>query len=401
MIFKWSIPRGGFPLKIRHLVIVPLLLLLALSAFLYWRKGQSPTKVLFYSGTIEATEANLAFQVAGRVTRVFVKEGMAVKRGDPLAELERREFEARVDAVRAELGRLQTLRTQLQTNFTLLSKTLPLEVARAEANVAALKSQLRELEAGNRPQEVERARQAMLAGVAVLEEAKKDNLRYEQLFKKGLVSEKEWDTARLKYETALRDYEQRKETYEVLKEGSRQEQIEMARARLREGELALNVARSNLKRLDMAALEVEAIRRQEEAARAELIQREEQLSQTRLTAPFDGIITTRSIEPGEVVTPNRYVFSLADLNRVELKIFVEETTIGRIKPGQRAEVTVDTFPGKVYHGFVSYISPEAEFTPKYIQTRKERVNLVYLVKITVPNPQKELKPGMPADARLE
>jgi HlyD family secretion protein len=125
-----------------------------------------------------------------------------------------------------------------------------------------------------------------------------------------------------------------------------------------------------------------------------------QLKYTQLRAPFTGIITSRYIEPGEVVLPGREVLTLSDLTTVELKIFVDETEIGKVKPGQKAEVRVDTFPDKVYRGKVSFISPEGEFTPKIIQTHKERVKLVYLVKISIPNPDLELKSGMPADAWL-
>jgi HlyD family secretion protein len=104
------------------------------------------------------------------------------------------------------------------------------------------------------------------------------------------------------------------------------------------------------------------------------------------------------VEPGEVVSPGQEVLSLSDLSVVDLKIFVDETEIGKITPGQKVEVKIDTFPDKVYTGQVAFISPEGEFTPKIIQTRKERVKLVYLVKITLPNPNVELKSGMPADA---
>ena len=124
------------------------------------------------------------------------------------------------------------------------------------------------------------------------------------------------------------------------------------------------------------------------------------LSYTHLKAPLKGIIVSRNIEPGEVVTPGQDIFSLSDLSEVELKIFVDETEIGKVKHGQTAEVKVDTFPDKVFKGKVSFISPEAEFTPKIIQTHKERVKLVYLVKILIPNPEYYLKSGMPADAWL-
>ena len=111
------------------------------------------------------------------------------------------------------------------------------------------------------------------------------------------------------------------------------------------------------------------------------------------------MVISRNIEPGETVNVGREVITISDLSRVDLKIFVDETQIGKVKPGQKAEVKVDTFPDKVFAGFVSFISPEGEFTPKIIQTKKERVKLVYLVKISIANPA-ELKAGMPADALL-
>jgi HlyD family secretion protein len=119
-----------------------------------------------------------------------------------------------------------------------------------------------------------------------------------------------------------------------------------------------------------------------------------------LLAPFNGIITSRNVEPGEVVTTGREVLSMADLSIVDLKIFIDETEIAKVKPGQDVDVKVDTFPNKTYKGKVAFISPEGEFTPKIIQTKKERVKLVYLVKVSIPNPDLELKTGMPADAWL-
>ena len=119
---------------------------------------------------------------------------------------------------------------------------------------------------------------------------------------------------------------------------------------------------------------------------------------TELRASSKGILVSRNVEPGEVVTPGQEVLSLSDLSQVDLKVFVDETEIGKVRPGQEVDVKIDTFPSKTYTGHVSFISPEGEFTPKIIQTHKERVKLVYLVKITIPNPNFELKTGMPADA---
>jgi HlyD family secretion protein len=227
-------------------------------------------------------------------------------------------------------------------------KTLPAEVARAEASVHSARF--------------------------VMEDAQRNNERYEQLFQRGVASQKERDAMRLSYDTA--------------------------KARLAEGEAVLKQALSNLKKIDATKQDIEAARAQIKAAKSSLDQANIQMDYTRLKAPFRGIITSRNVEPGEVVTTGREVLTLADLTRVDLKIFVDETEIGRVKPSQKVDVKVDTFPGKVFPGFVSYISPEGEFTPKIIQTHKERVKLVYLVKVSIDNPDIELKTGMPADAWL-
>jgi len=233
-----------------------------------------------------------------------------------------------------------------------------------------------------------------------MEDAKKNAARYETLFKRGTVSEKERDAVRLRYETALPEYERSKETYDLVREGSREETILTAEARVAEGEALLKEARSNLVRIEAAKREVEAAGSIVAAARSALDQTAIQLDYTQLKTPRAGIITSRSIEPGEVVTPGREVLTLSDLSTVDLKLFVDETQIGKVKPGQKVEVRVDTFPDKTFAGRVTFISPEGEFTPKIIQTRKERVKLVYLVKVSIPNPQHELKSGMPADAWL-
>jgi len=265
-----------------------------------------------------------------------------------LAELDRSEFQSRIEQAKANLDKATQNQQQLETMLDIYKKTLPAEVARADAGAASARY--------------------------TLEDARKNNQRYDQLFKKGVASEKEKDLMKLNYDTAA--------------------------SRLAEGEALLHSARSNLKRIDATRQDIAAARSQVQAAKAALDQADIQMGYTQLKAPISGIITSRNVEPGEVVSPGREVLTLADLSVVDLKIFVDETAIGKVKPGQKVEIKVDTFPKKVYAGTVSFISPEGEFTPKIIQTKKERVKLVYLVKVSIPNPGFELKSGMPADAWL-
>jgi len=125
------------------------------------------------------------------------------------------------------------------------------------------------------------------------------------------------------------------------------------------------------------------------------------LGYTVLTAPFSGVIQVRQAELGEIMVPGTPVVTLADLDHVWLRAYVNETDIGKVRYGQSAKVTTDTYPGKTYAGRVSFISGNAEFTPKSVETHAERVTLVYRVRIDIDNPTHELVPGMPADAVLQ
>jgi HlyD family secretion protein len=381
-------------------LIIFFILLFGVGLLVYYGQREVRQGDLFYSGTIEAVQSHLSFQAGGRVLRVPAREGQAVQKDQILAELDPAEFHARLEQARANLEKSRKNQEQAESLLKVYEKTLPAEVARAEAGVLALKSQLADLKAGSRVQEIARADQAAQSAGAVMEDAKKNAARYENLHRKGLVSDKDRDALRLRYETALREHERSKETLDLTREGSRMETIRTAEARVAEGEALLTQAKSNLIRIEAARKDLEAGRAAVAAARASMEQMTVQLTYTQLKAPQAGIVTSRSCEPGEVVTPGREVITLSDMSNVDLKIFVDETQIGKVKPGQKVDVRIDSFPGKTFAGAVTFISPEGEFTPKIIQTRKERVKLVYLVKVSIPNPALELKSGMPADAWL-
>ena len=387
-------------MKKRIVVIIFFFLLFGAGILVYLGQRNVQQRELYYSGTIEAKHAELGFQVSGRIRDVLADEGQLVEKDQALAVLDQSEYQARHEQAKAHLESFIKNLQRLEVVLEVYEKSLPDEVARAEAGVKVLLSQLQELEAGYREQDIKRARLVFSTSRDIMEEAGKNKARYDKLFQKGIVSEKEWDAIKLKYETASKEFEKAKEALEMLREGVREETIQTARARLAEGKAIVKQAGSNLKKIDAAEKEVEAARAQVQAARSAVDLAKIHLGYTLLRALFKGIITSRNIEPGEVVLPGREVMTLSDLSTVELKIFAGETEIGKVKPGQRVEVRVDSFPDKVYLGKVSFISPEGEFTPKIIQTHQERVKLVYLVKVSIPNPDLELKSGMPADAWL-
>jgi HlyD family secretion protein len=368
--------------------------------FVYLGQRNIQTTQLFYSGTIEAIRSDLAFQITGRVQKVYVDEGQWVEKDQLLAEIDPSKFQAHLDQIMANLVSSEETFQQAQIIYELNRKILPVEVEKAEASVKALKAQLKEAEIGYRPEEVAQAKLIMDSAEAVMNEARGEKDRYDKLYEKKIIAKQDKDKVDLRYEIAVKDYERAKEAYMLSSSGFRKETVEVARARYYEGLAALQQAKSNLLKIESAQQDIKVAKARMEANKAALSLARIELSHSCLIAPFSGIILSRNVEPGEVVTTGREVLSVSDITRVDLKIFVDQTEIGHVKQGQKVKVKIDTFPDKNYFGYVAYISPEAEFTPKIIQTHKERVKLVYMVKVTLSNLENELKPGIPADAWL-
>jgi HlyD family secretion protein len=225
------------------------------------------------------------------------------------------------------------------------------------------------------PEDVRQADAALRIATDTYENTRINDKRYEELYSRSVVTQKERDDVRLATDNA--------------------------RSRMIQTQAALVASKSNLGKIEATKKDMEQAEAQLEFAIAQLDETKIRLGYTKLVAPFSGVILSRSMELGEVITQTREVMSMADLKKVQLKIFVKETDIARVKQGQHAEIKVDSLPGKIFVGKVSYISQSAEFTPKIIQTKEERVKYVYLVKIDIPNPDMSLKPGLPADAVLK
>jgi len=239
-----------------------------------------------------------------------------------------------------------------------------------EASVRVRESDLALTLAGTREQEVKAAQQTMIDAQADTAQKKLDSGRAERLYAKDEVSAQDRDLAATALKRSQAVYSAAQQRYSEALEGNRKEDIAIAHANL-------NAARANLglSRINQGY--------------------------TTLRAPSAGVITVRQAELGEVVSPGSPVVTLADLDHVWLRAYVAETDLGWIHWGQDATITTDTYPGKQYHGRISFISSTAEFTPKSVQTYKERVTLVYRIKIDIDNPNHELKPGMPADAHVD
>jgi HlyD family secretion protein len=303
----------------------------------FWRaEHAAPAEIVLY-GNIDIREADLGFNVPGRVETMRVEEGDEVGKGELLATLEPEIYDAEVEA--------------------------------AKAQMAAQRAILDRLLAGSRPEEIKEAREDARAFEAQLELARESLERVQQAVTSGAVSQQELDkaTSQVKDLEALLNAAEQRLSLAIL--GPRKEDIAAARAQLHAREAELTLA---LRRLDYV----------------------------KLFAKDRGVIKTRIVEPGAVVLANTPVYTMALINPVWVRTYISEPDLGRIQPGMKAEVFTDSAPGTTYHGWIGFISPVAEFTPKTVETPELRTSLVYRLRVYVNNPDNSLRQGQPVTVKL-
>jgi HlyD family secretion protein len=345
--------------------------------------------VISVSGNIEATTSELSFKIPGIVRQRLVTEGDAVKQGQLIAVLDDKDLQQQVSLRAAELQAAEAVLAELKAG------TRPEEIAVAEAMAQQAQAKLAELTAGARPQEIAAAQAAVDSAQAQVTLAKTDFDRKSHLSERGTITRQEFDASKTAYDTALARLTEAQEQFKLVKAGPRQEQIDQAKAALKQAEANYAMAKAGPRQEDID----QAVARVEQAKASKALA-ETQVGYAKLTAPFAGIVLSKNAEEGEFVAPGTPVVTVGDLSSVWMRAYIEETDLGRVKLGMDVNVKTDTFSGKAYRGRLTFISSEAEFTPKNVQTKKERVKLVYRVKVDIPNLEQELKPGMPADADI-
>lgn len=363
---------------------------IGIAAFAYFRlQPQSDPNVIRVSGNIEVNDVEVSFRTPGWVEARPVSEGETIKTGDLVARLESAELKQEAAARQADVGAYQAELAVLQ------SGSRPEEIAQADANVTQAAARLEELVTGSRPQEIATARAAVSSAEAEVARLASELKRQRELFERKVISDQQYEKTMAEHEVARARLKEAQERLKLVEEGPRKEQIDYARAVLAEAQEKLSLVRKGPREEEIARARAQLDRAKQTLAIAET-----RLSYAALHAPIPGIVLSENVEAGEYVVPGVPVVTIGNLAEVWLRAYVNETDLGRVKLGQRVCVTTDTFPGKAYPGALSFIASQAEFTPKSVQTQKERVKLVYRVKIDIPNPQMELKPGMPADADI-
>jgi HlyD family secretion protein len=290
------------------------------------------------TGTIEAIQVDVSAKIAGRIVARPVDEGDRVTAGQLLVKLDDSEQVA--------------------------------DLRRQEAAVRTAQSTLNDLVAGARRQELEDAQAALQSAAATREWTERDYRRAEALFRQALIAAQEVDRARQAFEVAVAQEKSARQKLLLLEAGSRPDQIEAVRGQLAQARSALAMAQVRLREMT-------------------------------IFSPVDGMVLRKNLEVGEMANPGVPILTLMKPSEIWVRAYVPEEEIGRIKVGDPARIAIDAFPARRFPGRIIEIASEAEFTPRNVQTRKERVNLVFRIKIAVDNPEGVLKPGMPADADID
>lgn len=320
------------------LILITLLFAAAAVTATYWyTRPPAKTQQLALYGNVDLRQIDLAFNGNERIAAVLVQEGNVVHKGQTLARLDTSRLEPQVEA--------------------------------AKAQAAAQKAIVERLHNGSRPEEIAQARANLASAKADAENAHVIYARAKGLFEKTSGTRQDVDNAKAAMDVADAKVEVNQKALDLAIAGPRAEDIAQAEAQLRGSQAQLALVRR-------------------------------QLADAELKAPVDAIVRSRLMEPGDMASPQRPVFSLAVMDPKWVRAYVSEPDLGRIHPGMTASVTVDGFPTQNFTGWVGFISPVAEFTPKTVQTEELRSSLVYEVRVFVKDPNDDLRLGMPATVTL-
>jgi HlyD family secretion protein len=425
-----------------RLPIVAAAAALAIAAYLGTRALQERAALRPFvegSGTIEATEVQIAAKIPGRVSQVLVDSGQTVRAGQVVIRLDTQELDAQLAQAAATLTAARVRVSQAEA--ALRAQRTQAAASIAQADAAQRAAEVRVPQAGvaatlteqQWEQQVAQARAAVamaeaaqaaaaagrVAVSANLKRAQDDLARASALYRDGAISTQSVDAAR-----SAVDVLAAQERAAAAQEAAAARQTEQARAGL--AQVLASRAQVTIRRQDVSVAQAQQAQARAAAAGARsardlVAQREQdvaaaqaavaqaeaalryaqaQQANATLISPLDGVVLSRNIEPGEVVAAGTSLLTIGDVRTVWLRIFVAEQSLGRLKVGQRGDVYVDAFPGRAFGGRVTEIASQAEFTPRNVQTKQERVKLVFAVRVTLDNRDGLLKPGMPADARI-
>ena len=383
------------------ILIVVVLAVLGTAGLLAYRSlHPEATNKIVVSGNIELTQVDIAFKTSGRLIERTVNEGDVVQKGQEIARLDREQLLHQRDTAAAALSTAEAQLAESKSALKWQQESMQADLQLKNADLNAAQLQLLQLQNGARPQEVQQSQAAVAAAQSQYDGAKKDWERAQTLYKNDDISTSQYDQFHTRFESAEANLKQVKEQSNLVQAGPRAETIDSAKAQVERARAALRAGQANA--IETRRREEDLVARQGDIdrAKAQIALIDSQLADTIASSPINGIVLVKAADVGEVLAPGTSVVTVGDIDHPWLRVYIREQDLGRVKVGDKVKVTTDSFKNKVYDGTISFISSDAEFTPKQIQTAEERVKLVYRVKIDVDNSRHELKSNMPADAEI-
>jgi HlyD family secretion protein len=328
------------------------------------------------SGTVEARNIRVGSKVGGRIDKVLVREGDSVQPGQVLITFDDKELQAALEQSRANAEKAQR-------GFR------PEEIAEARAAAAQARADYELKKNGYRKEDIAAAQAELDRATAEEVRSHLDFDRYDALAKKDLVSKQQRDTAEANWKVAVAQQQNLQHKLEEWQRGYRPEEIASAEAHYHQAQATFEKLERGNRREDI------------ELAKAAYAYDQARFRERQVTAPSAAIVEVLDVRPGDLIAPNTPVATLLEKDQIYIRIYIPETEYGRINLGQTAEIHVDSFPGTVFSGKVEQINQQAEFLPRNVQTREERVHQVFGVKIRIDDPSGRIRAGMAADVKLK
>ena len=327
------------------------------------------------SGTVEARNIRVGSKVGGRIDKVLVREGDAVEPGQVLVTFDDKELHATLEQMRAAAEKAQR-------GFR------PEEIEEARAAAAQARAEYEQRRNGYRQEDIDSAKADLDRATADEIRAHLDAQRYDALAQKDLVSKQQRDTAEANWKMALAQKQNAQHKLEELQKGYRPEEIAAAEARYHQTQATLEKFERGNRKEDV------------EAAKAAFALEEARYRERQVVAPSAATVEVLDVRPGDLIAPNTPIATLLERDQIYVRIYIPETQIGHLQLGEKAEIHVDSFPNQVFNGVVDQINQQAEFLPRNVQTREERVHQVFGVKVRIDDASHRVRAGMAADVKF-
>ena len=383
-------------------VIVIVLLILGGGIFFFVKKDREKKDVVVNyietSGTLEVIETDCSFKIAGKIVELPILEGDSIKKGQFIGRLSSQSIDQEIAVQKSSIDTIKAQFPKIDIQINQTDISVKKEIENAKIKVDETYARYESIKSGSRDEEITRAEHLVDQTEHVLLNAKKNYERADNLYEKGAISQQDRDNTKTSYLSAFEENKQAKANLSLLKAGAKSEDIEASFQ-------VYNQAVANYELTLAKNFELKKLEEDKKILASQLKNAEDGLkllevkrADHKLYSPVTGTVLRKVAEEGENVTAGGTVLTVGNLDEIYLRGYVAETDLAKVKLGQRCELRTDTYPDKIYNGKITYISDKAEFTPKNLTTKDDRVKLVYRIKISADNSSRDLKPGMIADA---